>query len=219
VQVEIHRHSPQTPWTYRDLDARQREIAKEVREGESDGCILLSEVAPVITYGKRTPKSDLLLPEDRYAELGVELLSVDRGGLATWHGPGQWLVFPVTTLARLGGSKTALRSGVCRILKIGRDVLIRFLPDPDAVEIRLSPDTGLWTRGTRAESSGQPGKIASLGLRIDRGVVLHGLSVNVHPSATSFVGLNPCGLNARVAYADADFMAVGQALAQEFAGI
>src|SRR4051794_40804535 len=102
LEVEIHRHSPLKPWSYALLDQRQRAVAAQVRTGER-GRFLLSELNPVITLGTRTPQSDLLFSSESFRSLGVEIYPTDRGGLATYHGPGQWVLFPVEKLEHLVG--------------------------------------------------------------------------------------------------------------------
>src|SRR4051812_3137340 len=103
IATELRRHTPTSPWTYASLDQRQRQIAEEVRSGHP-GSLLLSEVAPVITLGRRTPPDDV--PKHfAHSERGIDLFQADRGGLATYHGPGQWVLFPVDHLERLTGDR------------------------------------------------------------------------------------------------------------------
>src|SRR5690242_283423 len=117
--LEIRRHEPPArPWTYALLDARQREIAARVSAG-GPGALLLSEVAPVITVGRRTPAGDVsgLGSRDSGARVafGSEVYPVDRGGLATWHGPGQWVLFAVDRLERWVGDPRGVRKMVCAL--------------------------------------------------------------------------------------------------------
>jgi len=184
---EIRRHSKESPWTYAMLDARQREIARRVLAGGA-GAFLLSEVAPVITVGRRAAPTDLLLPKDLLARAGVEIMPTDRGGLATWHGPGQWVLFAVDSLERLTGDRRGVRKAVEGLLHVALEVGRTF--DPTA-EIRSGAETGVWTR---------KGKFAAVGVHIDQGVLLHGLSVNGFKTETSFMGLRPCGLDLPVDY-------------------
>lgn len=192
--IEIRRHSAASPWTYADLDRRQREIAAALaRRGAGEaplppGALLLSEVAPVITIGRRTPAGDLTQPEAALASRGISALRVDRGGLATSHGPGQWVVFAVDRLERLTGDPRGVRRAVEGLLGIAREVGLRY--DPTA-EIRSGAETGAWTAR---------GKFASVGVHVERGVLLHGLAINGFRAPTSFTGLRPCGLEPRVDY-------------------
>jgi lipoate-protein ligase B len=187
MQIEVRRHSKESPWTYTMLDARQREIARRVLEG-GPGALLLSELSPVITVGRRAAPTDLLLPKEMLARAGVEVVPTDRGGLATWHGPGQWVLFAVDSLERLTGDRRGVRKAVDALLGIALEV--GKTCDPSA-EIRSGAEMGVWTRR---------GKFAALGVHIDHGVLLHGLSVNGFKSETSFMGLRPCGLDLPVDY-------------------
>jgi lipoyl(octanoyl) transferase len=192
--VEVRRHSAGSPWTYADLDRRQREIAAALARrhaGENApaaGALLLSEVAPVITIGRRTPAGDLTESEAELARRGVTALRVDRGGLATSHGPGQWVIFAVDRLERLTGDSRGVRRAVEGLLEVAREVGRHY--DPTA-EIRAGAETGAWTAR---------GKFASVGVHVARGVLLHGLAVNGFRTPTSFSGLRPCGLAPRVDY-------------------
>ncbi|MGE0616449.1 MAG: hypothetical protein AB7P04_12490 [Bacteriovoracia bacterium] len=181
---EVRRHSKAAPWTYARKDERQREL---MRAGE--GRFLLSEVSPVITLGRRAGADQLLASPDDFASRGVEVLTTDRGGLATYHGPGQWVLFPVFPLARLVGDSRGVRKAVEGLLEIGVRAARQF--DCPA-EIRGGTQTGVWTAR---------GKLASVGVQIVDGWLLHGLAINFFRTPESFFGINPCGL-----CASADFV-------------
>ena len=206
--VEIRRHTSDSPWNYSALDCRQREIAERARGG-AVGAVLLSEVSPVITCGRRTAATDLLLSPEQLAGRGVELYRTDRGGLATYHGPGQWVLFVVDRLEALTGDRRGVRLAVEGLLNIGLEVGRLY---DTRTEIRTGAEMGVWSKR---------GKIASVGVHIERGVLLHGLAVNGFRTENSFVGLRPCGLDAPVDYLLSDvaedvrgaaFEKLGQAL-------
>ena len=188
-EVLLQRHSINLPWTYSKLDQKQREIAERVRKGGA-GALLLSEVAPVITLGRRTPSTDLLSTPDVYKNRGIQIYETDRGGLATYHGPGQWVVFVVDTLEHLTGDSRGVRKAVCGLLELAQNVARAF---GVKTEVRDGAEQGVWT---------QKGKISAVGVHIEDRVLLHGLSFNVTQTEQSFWGLNPCGLKAPVAYLD-----------------
>lgn len=169
------------------LDARQREVALRVKQG-GPGALLLSEVAPVITVGRRAAPTDLLLPKELLTRAGVEVLPTDRGGLATWHGPGQWVLFAVDSLERLTGDRRGVRKAVDGLLSVALEVGKTY---DSSAEIRSGAEMGVWTKR---------GKFAALGVHIDQGVLLHGLSINGFKTQTSFMGLRPCGLDLPVDY-------------------
>ncbi|MEO5970474.1 MAG: hypothetical protein ABIQ95_11155 [Bdellovibrionia bacterium] len=186
-KFEVRRHSVLSPWSYRQLDARQRELAKRVRE-EGEQTFLLSEVAPVITYGRRTPASDILVPtlNTSTGMSRIETYATDRGGYATYHGPGQWVLFPVGNLENLVGDSRGIQKMIQCLLEIGLQV--GQLYDSSA-HIRTGCELGVWT---------SLGKFAAAGIHVEQGVVLHGLSVNGFKTPESFQGLRPCGLDAPV---------------------
>ncbi len=204
--IEKRRHSPGQPWTYALLDQRQREIARDILENDAPGKLLLSEVAPVITLGRRTPETDLTLPKQTLQDLGVETHRTDRGGLATYHGPGQWVLFAVDRLDRLTGDSRGVRHAVEGLLEIARVVGESMGVGP--CETRSGAETGVWTR---------EGKFAAVGVHIENRILLHGLAVNGFRTPLSFTGLRPCGLDAPVSFLldhEKGFEELGDALSQ-----
>jgi lipoate-protein ligase B len=185
IEVEVRRNHSDLPWTYTQLDLRQREIAVRARAG-GRGALLLNEVAPVITMGRRTPCSDLVVPDGALRDRGIEVVKTDRGGLATYHGPGQWVLFVVDRLDALTGDSRGVRLVVNGLLGIAESVASEY---GMKAEIRDGAMTGVWT---------PKGKIAAVGIHIEQGVVLHGLSFNVFRTPESFFGIRPCGLDAAV---------------------
>jgi lipoate-protein ligase B len=186
-----------------------------VRAG-GEGAILLAEVAPVITVGRRTPTTDIhaLLSQEQSDECVSDILSgalergrsdrreesrmgmsgsaplypVSRGGLATYHGPGQWVLFVVDDLERLTGHRTGVRRMICSLLQVAKDVGQGIRPDSN-IHVREGAEQGVWSAR---------GKFAAVGIQIDRKVVQHGLSINGFRTPESFQGLRPCGLDAPV---------------------
>ena len=193
--VEIRRHSPGSSWTYGDLDRYQRKLSLDIQgdvEGSAlhalePGRILISELAPVITLGRRECSQDVLFSEQQLNEVGIELYPTDRGGRATYHGPGQWVVFVVDRLDRMTGDRRGVRKAVEGLLETARTVGREFLGD--AVHLKDGAATGVWT---------SQGKLASVGVQIEAGVLLHGLAINGYRTSQSFLGLKPCGLDAQV---------------------
>jgi lipoyl(octanoyl) transferase len=140
----------------------------------------LSEVAPVITRGRRTPDQDILNHPT------TEVYVTDRGGLATYHGPGQWVLFVVDYLEVLTGDRRGVRKAVEALLEIALAVGKQYSPD---AHIRTGSEMGVWTKR---------GKFAAVGVHVENRVLLHGLAVNGFQTLSSFQGLRPCGLDAPV---------------------
>ncbi|MEN9722653.1 MAG: Octanoyltransferase [Pseudomonadota bacterium] len=185
--LEVRRHAAHAPWTYEALDRYQRQVLAQLIEDplETPGRILISELAPVITMGRRPCAQDVLLSEEELQRQGVSLYRTDRGGRATYHGPGQWVIFVVDHLERLTGDRRGVRRAVEGLLEtacsLGRAHL------GETVQIRGGDATGVWT---------SQGKLASVGVQIQHGVLLHGLALNVFQTPQSFQGIRPCGLDA-----------------------
>jgi lipoate-protein ligase B len=165
--------------------------------------LLFSELAPVITRGRRTPTSDILsrLP----GQTPVPVVEVERGGLATYHGPGQWVVFAVDRLERLVGDSRGVRKMVEALLA-------------SALEVGQAYRRTVWQgEGAELGAWSERGKFAAVGIQVRGGVVLHGLAVNGVRTAESFEGLRPCGLDRAVDFlleeaSEAEFLRLREAL-------
>jgi len=184
-EIFVRQNHEHSRWTYENLCGLQLEIKKKLLlNPQSLGAILLSEVAPVITLGKRAePELELRATPSEIQARGIQILKTDRGGLATSHGPGQWVLFVVDRLERLTGDPRGVKRAVEGLLRIAYQVARNY--DPQA-EIRDGCATGVW---------GSQGKIASVGVQIQDGILLHGLSFNGYRTPTSFFGVRPCGMD------------------------
>lgn len=162
---------------YREAWTLQERLHAEVVAGAAEK-LLLVEHPPVITFGRRGLTPHLLASEEQLARLGVELVQSDRGGDVTFHGPGQLVAYPIVRLAdhglSVGGYVHALEDAVIATLA---ELGIQAVKDPAAV--------GVWTGGA---------KIAAIGVRIRRGVSMHGLALNVTTELDGFKLIVPCGL-------------------------
>ena len=170
---------------YRDAWSRQEAVHRDVMAGGEE-CLLLVEHPPVITFGRRPGvEQNLRAAPDDIAARSVEIVQSDRGGDITFHGPGQLVVYPIIRLADHGFSVSgyvhALEAAVISLLE---DLNIPARTDPAAI--------GVWT-----EDGGLASKICAIGVRIRRGVTLHGLALNVTTDLSYFDLIVPCGLNDR----------------------
>jgi lipoate-protein ligase B len=150
--------------------------------------VLLVEHTATITVTRRPDAaSHVLAGESALAAAGVERCETDRGGDVTYHGPGQPVVYPIVDLQRLG---------------MGIHAYIRAL-EQAAIETcatwglgcgREQGATGVWTEA----SPGRPArKLAAIGVRVSRGVTMHGIALNVAPDLSHFGLIVPCGLHGR----------------------
>ncbi|MGK5681805.1 lipoyl(octanoyl) transferase LipB [Actinoplanes sp. URMC 104] len=142
-----------------------------------DRLFLLSHPA-VVTYGKHTPATDLPRPED-----GLETVEVDRGGHATYHGPGQLVGYLVVDLHRGGPADVVrwLENGLIAALgDLGFPALRRDTPrGADSL-------VGVWTP--------EHHKLVSIGMRIRGGVTSHGFALNVDPDLSVYDRFTACRL-------------------------
>lgn len=134
----------------------------------SDGLILV-EHDPVITLGRRGTKEDIL-------EAGLPVYEVERGGEATYHGPGQLVGYPILKLPD--------RLEIKRLVTNLEEVLIATAGDFGVPASREGPERGVWV-GDR--------KLASIGLAVHRNVTFHGFALNVTTNLKDFLKIRPCG--------------------------
>jgi lipoyl(octanoyl) transferase len=159
---------------YLDGWALQRRIHGEVVEGTRPDTLLLLEHEPVYTAGARTARHER--PTD-----GTPVVDVDRGGKITWHGPGQLVGYPIVRLAE----PIDVVAHVRRLEGVLIDVLGSYGIDGYRVEGR----SGVWVRRPLGED-----KIAAIGVRVQRGVTMHGFALNCDNSLAGFRGIVPCGI-------------------------
>jgi len=172
---------------YRDAWAAQEAAHAEVLAGGEER-VLLVEHPPVITFGRRAGvERHLVASAAQLAALGVEVVQSDRGGDITFHGPGQVVAYPIVRLVdhalSVGGYVRALERAAIEALRTF-GVLAR--RDEGAV--------GVWVDDPAAGTSA---KICAIGVRIRRGVSLHGLALNVTTDLRYFNLIVPCGLAGR----------------------
>ena len=160
---------------YGDAWALQRRIAAERAEGRAPNTLLLLEHAAVYTAGRRSPSEHILGP------LSAPLVETDRGGQVTYHGPGQLVGYPIVGLRELGLGPKAY---VCA-LEAALEAALAGLGIESHTEDGL---TGVWTAR---------GKVAAIGVRITRGVAMHGFALNVSTDLAAYAPIVPCGIDDR----------------------
>jgi lipoyl(octanoyl) transferase len=154
--------------------------------------LLLLEHPHVITFGRRADDSHLVTGRTDLERLGVEIFETDRGGEATYHGPGQLVGYPIIDVRAAGlGPVTYVRMLERSII----DSLAEFNIDAHLVQ----GETGVWVGGTpgekRADGVNPAGKkIAAIGVRISGGVTMHGFALNVSTDLSYFQHIIPCGM-------------------------
>ena len=163
---------------YREAWDLQVDMVSRMREGREDDTLLLLEHPHVFTMGKAAKPDHVLWNDEERHERGVDVIWVDRGGEATYHGPGQLVGYPILDLARLG---ITIRDYIARL----EASLIAYL---DELGIRSEAGepglTGVWSDGM---------KLAAIGIKLNRSVVSHGFALNVTADLDYFNGIVPCG--------------------------
>ena len=157
----------------------QREVHQRVADGEQPDTTLLLEHPAVFTAGKRTQPHDRPLDPN-----GAPVIDVDRGGTITFHGPGQLVGYPIVTLP----DHVKVVDYVRRV----EEALIRVCADLGVTTARVPGRSGVWLR---ADDRGPERKIAALGIRVSRGVTMHGFSLNCDVDLGWFDRFVPCSID------------------------
>jgi len=156
----------------------QRAVHARVVDGGPD-TVLLLEHSPVFTAGKRTE------PHERPADPGgAPVLDVDRGGKITFHGPGQLVGYPIVALP----DHVKVVDYVRRV----EEALIQVCADFGVTTARVPGRSGVWLR---ADDRGPERKIAAIGIRVSRGVTMHGFSLNCDVDLSWFDRFVPCSID------------------------
>ena len=152
----------------------QRTIHEEVAAGDRPNTLLLLEHPSVYTAGRRT--DDAERPND-----GTPVINVDRGGRITWHGPGQLVGYPIVKL-----QKPTELVGFVREIEAA---LILACEDLGVDAVRVEGRSGVWIKDAKGDR-----KIAAIGIRVAKGVTMHGFALNVNPDLKAFRQIVPCGI-------------------------
>ena len=159
---------------YEDAHALQEALVGARAEAHVRDTLLFTEHEPVVTLGRGSPSGDA-------AGSGLRVVEIERGGEATWHGPGQLVGYPILLLPEG-------RRDLHRYLRDLEEVLLRTLAVFGLAGARREGWTGAWV-GER--------KVASIGIAVRRWIAFHGFALNVCTDLDYFARINPCGLEAR----------------------
>jgi len=171
-----------TPMHFTEAWTLQQKFHAAHLSGASPDILMLLEHQPIYTMGRRTRVIDLGPGETALRNLGITVQSVNRGGSVTYHGPGQLIGYPILQLSRYA-------SGPKAYVRMLEDVLIGTLELWGIDCYRVDKNPGVWVQSDQGEA-----KIASIGIRVDRGITQHGFALNVDLDLTPFLRVTPCGL-------------------------
>ena len=151
----------------------QREIQAGVISGETPNTLILLEHPSVYTAGRRTQLDER--PID-----GTPVIDVDRGGKITWHGEGQLVGYPIIKLRN--------RNDVVGFVREVENALIDACSEFAVKTERYCERSGVWIRDSRGDR-----KIAAIGIRVAKGVTMHGFALNINPDMSAYDRISPCG--------------------------
>lgn len=192
----------------------QNSYAAEIADGSRPATLLLLEHPHIYTFGTTGKAENLLWNEAQLKQRGVSVRWVDRGGDATYHGPGQLVGYPLIPLGKVAvpapgeGAAGDLSIRVPRADYVGylrklEHMLIAALARLGVVAAQIPRLTGVWVQPDvysrcarcRPEDRQKPAKIAAIGVKVDsRGISRHGFALNVCPDMTFWDGIIACGL-------------------------
>lgn len=170
-------------WEWLGLCAYERSLAHQEaawerrRRGGPDVCLALEHPA-TITFGRRAGRDDLHIDDAELARRGITSHRVERGGFATYHAPGQLVIYPIVGLAERG---FGVRTFVWRLEQIMIDVA----RTAGVVAERDARGRGVWTAR---------GKLGAVGIRVRDGISTHGLALNVDLDLAGYALITPCGV-------------------------
>lgn len=165
---------------YQEAWDEQRRTHAAVVEGSEPDTVLLLEHPPTYTAGKRTRPADR--PDD-----GTPVVDVDRGGQITWHGPGQLVGYPIVTLAEPIDVVEHVRRIELMLIDVCRELGLETMQVEGRSGVWVPADAPLI--GTRPER-----KVAAIGVRVSRGVTMHGFALNCDCDLSWFDRIVPCGI-------------------------
>ena len=152
----------------------QKQIAEDVISGKLENTLLLLQHPSVYTAGRRTELSDRTLDN-------TPVIDVDRGGKITWHGIGQIVGYPIVKLKN--------PTDVVGFVRELENALIQVCAEFGVLAQRYCERSGVWVRDEAGDR-----KIAAIGLRVAKGVTMHGFALNVNPDLSAYSKIIPCGI-------------------------
>ena len=167
---------------YREANALQERVRDAREAGLIGDTLLLVEHNPVYTRGRRSSPEELPQEAAWYAERGIEIVDVNRGGRVTYHAPGQLVGYPIVKTSDV----------VAHVRSLERVIIIAL--KSVGVEARARVDEGSDFTGVWVEQR----KIASIGVHLRRSITTHGFAINLEMDLEPWQWIVPCGLQAEI---------------------
>lgn len=162
---------------FHESELMQRDLHLRVLNGRLNGIIVGLQHPPVITLGVRGSRSDVLIDQEAVQKWGLKVVETDRGGETTYHNPGQLVIYPIVSFREIG-------IGVRDFVFLLEEVTVRVLAFYGVAASRKVDQPGLYT---------EQGKIASVGIKVSRGVSRHGIAINICNDLKGFTWIRVCG--------------------------
>jgi lipoyl(octanoyl) transferase len=164
---------------YEEAWERQRQYVQEILDESRSPSLIFTEHRPVITLGANSKPDHLQQPLEWFQENGVEIVTTDRGGDVTYHGPGQLVVYPLFPL-------DWVNRDLYRWLRELELVTMSVVHEFGLPARQFPPHTGVWIEDR---------KVAAIGIKVRRWVSLHGIALNCDLDLRAFESIVPCGIH------------------------
>ena len=174
----------------------QLEQVEKRKTGQDPNTLFLCEHNHVYTFGKSANQANLLINDTFLNNIGAQKFEIERGGDITYHGPGQLVGYPIFDLHELN-------IGVKKYVYLLEEAIIQCLRQFGIETERIDGLTGIWL------TTGPPRKIAAIGIKVSRGITMHGFALNINTDLSYFQHIVPCGIT------DKDVTSMQKELGQE----
>jgi lipoyl(octanoyl) transferase len=164
----------------KDMWDLQEAHRAKMLEGKAESELWLVEHAPTLSLGRAEKGNNLLQAKEFIEEQGLEVAEINRGGMITYHGPGQIVAYPIIDLKKFN---LGIRDYVCKL----EQTMIDTLQFWDLTAERKKGAPGVYIDEDR--------KIGSIGIHVRKQVSIHGLALNIDPIMEHFAFIKPCGLD------------------------
>ena len=160
------------------MNSKVLEVSENIKNEE----IWFLEHQSIFTAGSSTPKS---FNEKKINDIPV--VYINRGGKITFHGPGQLIIYPILNIKKR-------KLNIIKYINKIEEIIIKVFKNNEIILFtKKEMNRGLWTKD---EKNKKDKKIIFIGLRYSKGVIYHGISINLDLSLINFRKINPCGLEA-----------------------
>jgi len=170
-------------WEFQEEKLNETIDQKLNGDKEFGGYLIFCEHPHVYTLGKNGNENNLLIDYMKLQAADAKFFHIDRGGDITYHGPGQLVGYPIFNL-------NAFNIGVKQYIYNMEQAIINLLSDLGIKSDRMDGATGVWIDGN---IPGKARKICAMGVKVSRGVSMHGFALNINTDLSYFKHINPCG--------------------------